>query len=110
MALQVVKTSKKFSLTAPDWLKGLLMAIGAPVITLIIQSTNAGTLTFDWKALLTTAISAAGMYLLKNFFTPSQTTITGTPAPDSTTTVVIPPAAEVKAGIAKPTITETPKQ
>lgn len=105
MALQTVTTSKKFSLTAPDWLKGLLMAVGAPVITLIIQSTNAGSLVFDWKALLTVAISAAGMYLLKNFFTPSETRITGVPAPGATTTVTIPPAEE--SGKVAPVIRET---
>ena len=110
MALQVVTTSKKFSLSLNDWEKGLIVAVLSPVFPIIMQSLNAGSFVIDWKVVGTTALGAGLAYLAKNFFTSSQTTIKGVPAPGSTTTVVIPPAEAVKAGTAKPTITETPKQ
>jgi hypothetical protein len=52
-----------------DFIKALVMATIAPVITIIIQTTQAGSLTFDWRAMLTTAIAASGGYLIKNLFT-----------------------------------------
>lgn len=72
-----VTTNKQFSLNLPDWLKGLLMAIGTPVIAVIIDSTSKGSLNFDWKLIATTAISAGGLYLMKNFLTPTHTVISG---------------------------------
>jgi hypothetical protein len=110
MAQQIVTTSKKFNLKAPDWLKAFIVAAISPVIPIILQSLNAGTFTLDWKTIGTTALASGLAYLAKNFFSPAQTIITGVPAPDATTTVVIPPAAEVKSGAAKPTITETNKK
>lgn len=108
--LQVVTTSKQFSLKAPDWLKALIVAAISPVVPIVLGSLNAGSFTFDWKVIGSTALASGIAYLAKNFFTPAQTTITGVPAPDATTVVKIPPAAEVKAGTASPTVTEIPKQ
>jgi len=110
MALQVVTTSKKFRLAAPDWLKGLAVATLTTPITIIITSLMKHTWVVDWNQIGQVALIGFLGYISKNFLTPSQTTITGTPAPGATTTVVIPPAEAVKAGVAKPTITETPKQ
>ena len=59
----------RYSLKLRDWLKGLLMAIGAPVITFIIDSLNEGELTLNWTKLAVVALSAGLMYVLKNFFT-----------------------------------------
>lgn len=61
--------SSFLSLNNRDFLKALAVAVLSPVITIIVQTTGEGQLTFDWKAMLTTAISAAGAYLLKNLFT-----------------------------------------
>ena len=63
--------SKFLSLNGTDFLKGLLLAVLSPVITIIIQSLNAGSLSFDWKAIATTAASAGLAYLVKNMFTNS---------------------------------------
>ena len=66
-----MKTSNLFSLNVQDVLKGGLMAILTPVITIIAQSLNAGVLTFDYKAIGIAALSGFVAYLTKNFFTPA---------------------------------------
>lgn len=58
-----------FSLNARDFFKGLLLAVLVPVLTIILQSLEAGVLTFNWVAIGTTAISALLAYLVKNFLT-----------------------------------------
>lgn len=63
-------TSGQFSLSTKDLLKGLVVAVITPVFTILIQSLNEGSLTFDWKAIGATALSAALAYLLKNFLAP----------------------------------------
>ncbi len=63
-------TSKLFSLNTQDFLKGILMAVLVPVMTIITQSLQAGNLTFDWKAIGIAAIAGFVAYLTKNFFTP----------------------------------------
>lgn len=83
----VTTTSQQFTLSGSDVLKGLLVAIITPVITIIMSSLNAGTLTFDWKVIGITALTAGLAYLIKNFLTPSAIMIKNPEA-----------AAEVKAG------------
>lgn len=68
---QTTTTSKQFTISLPDVWKGLLVAVITPVITIIMTSLNAGTLTFDWKAIGITALAAGVAYLVKNFLTPS---------------------------------------
>lgn len=75
MNTPVTTTSKQFTLNGRDILKGLLVAIITPVLTIIINSLQQGTLTFDWKAIGITALTAAIAYLVKNFLTPSEITI-----------------------------------
>ena len=86
-----VTTSKRFSLKVPDFLKGLLVAIITPVFTILYSSLNAGSLTFDWKAIASTAGAAGLAYLLKNYLTPAQTIITGA-SEGSVNILTIPPA------------------
>ncbi len=69
--METTVTSKQYSLKLNDFLKGLLMAVGTPVIAVLISSLNSGSLKFDWKAIGIVALSSALMYLSKNFFTPS---------------------------------------
>lgn len=106
MALQVNTKSKRFSLNAPDWLKGLLIATITAPLTVIYTSIQAGSFTLNWKAIGLMAAGGFLSYVIKNFLTPAQTIVSGVPAPGTTTTVVIPPAEDPTA---KPTIQETKK-
>lgn len=69
-------TSGQFSLNARDFFKGLLIAVLTPVITVIIQSLEAGNLKFDWTAIGVTALSAFLAYIVKNLLAPAQIVIT----------------------------------
>jgi hypothetical protein len=59
----------RYILNQRDWLKGILLAVLTPVLTIIINSLNAGTLTFDWKLIGITALASLLAYITKNFFT-----------------------------------------
>lgn len=107
MPLQIITTSKQFALKVPDWLKGLLVATITAPLTVIYTSIQAGSFTLDWKAIGLMAAGGFLSYVIKNFLSPAQTTISGVPTPGSTTTVVIPPAEDPTS---KPTIQETPKK
>lgn len=89
--MATITTSAQFKLNWSDVLKGLLVAVITPVITIITSSINAGTLTFDWKAIGLTALAAGLAYLAKNLFTPAQTIVSGT-----TESVVVPPTETKK--------------
>lgn len=71
-------TSKQFALNAKDFLRGLLMAAGGAVLTVVETSIEAGVFHFDWSAIGKVAVAAAVVYLTKNYFQPAQvkTTIT----------------------------------
>jgi len=71
----VTSTSTQFTLKLNDLWKGLLVAVLTPVITVIIESLNQGSLTFNWKSIAITALTAGLAYILKNFLTPSQIVI-----------------------------------
>ncbi len=58
------------SLNWNDFGKGLLMAVLTPVLVLVQQSVDAGTLVFNWKALGIAAVAGGVGYLIKNLFTP----------------------------------------
>lgn len=76
----VVKTtSKQFTVNLSDVNKGLIMAVIGAVISPIIESLNAGQFSIDWKHVAAGAITAGLGYLMKNFFTPSQTIVKTTP-------------------------------
>ena len=76
-----ITTSKQYTVNWRDILKGLLIAIVTPALATIEQSLEAGTLTFNWKLIGISSLSAGIAYLSKNFFTKSQTTISNqTPA------------------------------
>lgn len=64
-------TSSQFTLDWKDIFKGLIVAVITPVLTVIMSSLNAGQLTFDWKAIGITALTAGMAYIIKNFFTAS---------------------------------------
>jgi len=66
-----VKELPAGTLNYKDWLKGLLMAFGTPILVLIQQSIDKGEFTFNWKTLLMTGIGAGLLYILKNLSTSS---------------------------------------
>lgn len=65
---EVKATAPKYSLSQNDFLKGLIMAIGTPVISVVLSTVQAGSWQFDWNLIGTTAVSALLVYLGKNFF------------------------------------------
>lgn len=71
------KTSTQFQVNTYDLLHGLLVAVLTPVFTIVIDSLNEGTLTFDWRKIGATAVAVGLGYLLKNFLTPSKIYVTG---------------------------------
>lgn len=75
-----VVTSKQFTVNWRDWLKGLLMAVIGAALSPVLESLNAGVFMIDWKHVAAGAITAGAAYLLKNFFTPSQTIVKVKPA------------------------------
>ena len=52
--------------------KGLIVAVLTSVLTIVYNTVEAGSLTFDWKLIATTAITTGLGYLLKNLLTNSQ--------------------------------------
>lgn len=60
-----------FSLQAQDFLKGLIVAVFASVLTALLQMLQNGFDGIDYKTLALIAITSGISYLLKNFFTNS---------------------------------------
>jgi hypothetical protein len=63
--------SKLFSVGLQDFLHGLLIAVIGAVLAVVTNTLQAGTLTFDYKAISTTAIIAAVSYISKKFISNS---------------------------------------
>lgn len=63
--------STLFTLDNKDFIKGLLVAILSSVITILYNTIQSGSLTFDWKAIGTMALTSALGYILKNLLTNS---------------------------------------
>jgi len=61
---QTVVSSAKWSVDLRDLAKGLILAVIVPVITVILQSVEAGSFKLDWQAIGTTALSALSGYIL----------------------------------------------
>ena len=52
-----------------DWHRGLIVAILSTPIAIIYQSIQAGSLVFDWKAIIMAALSGGLGYIIKNLAT-----------------------------------------
>jgi hypothetical protein len=63
--------SSIFTLNKIDFVKGLVIAVLTSVITIIYNTVQLGSLTFDWKTIFTAAASSALAYILKNLLTNS---------------------------------------
>lgn len=96
-----MKTSNLYSLDYRDMLKGLLMAVGAPVILIIQQAIqdyfSGHAFVLNWQLIGMTALGAGITYLGKNFFT--QATIK---------TVADSPTLVAKVETADPALTKSP--
>lgn len=90
-------TSTQFTINKRDLIKGLIVAVITPVFTIIIDSLNQNSLSFNWKAIGITALSAGFAYVIKNFLTPAKIIVTDVPK-----TVV----EDVKKGISEVTVTQ----
>lgn len=76
MANTTVVTTKKFNLNLSDWVRGLIVAVVTGPITILLDSLNEGSLTFDWKKIGTVALAAGLSYVVKNWLlTPNEITI-----------------------------------
>lgn len=69
-----MKSSPLFSLNQSDLLKGLIMAAGGGVVSVIMNSVTKEVWDFNLTALWHGAIVGAMPYIIKNFLTPAQTT------------------------------------
>ena len=63
--------SSIFTLNNKDFIKGLLVAVLSSVVTILYNTIESGSLTFDWKAIGTMALTSALGYILKNLLTNS---------------------------------------
>lgn len=77
--MPTVTTSNQFTLNSRDVLKGLIMAVILPVLTIIQTSVSNGELTFNFKAIAIAAISGFIAYIIKNFLSPAEIVITNPP-------------------------------
>jgi len=75
MANKVI-LSKQWALSARDWLKSALFAVGTPVLFEVQKTLQTGSLNIDWKQLGTIAISAFGLYLGKQLISAPKVTTT----------------------------------
>lgn len=60
------------SLNSRDFIKGLVVSVLTSVITIIYTSLQAGSFTFDWKAIGMAALTSALAYITKNLLTNSE--------------------------------------
>ena len=76
-----VTTSKQFSINWRDIAKGVLVSAVSAVLTAIYAALTVVPFSIDFKQMAIVGLTAGLAYLLKNFVTPTQTVITGTPQP-----------------------------
>lgn len=70
-----MKTSNLFSVDWQDITKGFVIAVVGAVLTAIQNVVSAGSFDLKWSQIGSVAATAGISYLLKNFFTSSQTII-----------------------------------
>jgi len=66
------KLSKFLRLNVKDFVKGLFMAVLGAVAGILMPIFEAGGWHFDWSLIWKTALSTAGLYLIKNLLTNSK--------------------------------------
>lgn len=63
-----MEQSKLYSINWRDAAKGLIIAVGSPVLVAVERIIDAGKMDFSWKSLAMIGIGGGITYLLKNFF------------------------------------------
>lgn len=94
-----MKTSPLFSLNLNDLLKGLIMAAGAGVVSVIVADINQNVWVFNFAALWHGAIVGALPYLVKNFLTPAQAMKEITKTDDGTVTKTVVTTDNLKVNV-----------
>ena len=61
--------TKLWSVKFSDWERGLVIAVLTAPLTIAYQSVSAGSLVFNWKAIITSALAGGIAYILKNLIT-----------------------------------------
>ena len=61
--------TKLFTVKLSDWQRALIIAILTGPLTIIYDTISIGSLTFDWKKIITIAITGGIGYVLKNLLT-----------------------------------------
>ena len=92
--MNVTTSSKRFSLNGNDFIKGLIVAALSPIVPIIMDSLNSGSLTFDWKHIATAALGGLVAYITKNFFDKPKIVVTD--VKDSTIDAVKDGTAQVE--------------
>lgn len=67
--------SSFLNLNWADFIKGAILSAITMPITIILESLNAGSLTFDWRHIGTVAAAGFLSYVLKNLFSPATITL-----------------------------------
>ncbi len=79
--MATVTTSKQYSINWRDAGKGILVSALTGALTAAEQALTTTPVVISWKTIGIAGLAALGAYLLKNFFTPSQTVIKDTIPP-----------------------------
>lgn len=64
--------SKQFSLQTRDFVRGLIMAVGTPVLSIVYETLTKEDPVFNWPQLAKIGLAAGVMYLSKNFVEPTK--------------------------------------
>jgi D-arabinose 1-dehydrogenase-like Zn-dependent alcohol dehydrogenase len=76
-----ITTSKQFTVNVRDIIKGVLVAAISAAASAAYTALTVIPVHIDWKQMGIVGITAGLGYIIKNFFTPAQTVITGKPQP-----------------------------
>lgn len=73
--MATIVTSKQYTINWRDAGKGVLVSAITGALTAAEQALTTTPVVISWKTIGIAGLAALGAYLLKNFFTPSQTVI-----------------------------------
>lgn len=59
------------SLNVQDFFKGLIIAVITALVTFLYNTMDSGELVFNWKQIITTSLTAALAYIIKNYLSNS---------------------------------------
>lgn len=84
-----MKEAGLFSINWNDVIKGLVMAVLTPVVFIVQQTLEKGTLVFNWQSIGMAAVAGGVGYIIKNFFTPAAPVKEVTKTEDGTITKTV---------------------